>query len=854
MKFPRKTFDRFCSNLIIESKEKGLTRLKYMGTQKYALDEIEKGLADDIHFFVILKGRQQGLCLAPDTNVLTADLNWIKIRDCHLGQELVAVDEYPLRNGNARAKERKMRTAKVSGVRYIYHPAYKITLHDGRVLICTGQHPWLAKTSGANQPQWRSIEKSGTAKNRKLKVGDAIKSVTTPWSGPSLEDAWFGGMLDGEGTRSTRNETGASVSVCQREGEVWERLKQYAAYRNLHPNISWDNQPERRSKFGNKPIPRLEFSRMAELFPLLARCRPTRFSNWRFWEGKSLPGKKCGNDYVEIVQIEKLPAQPMIDLETTTGTYIAEGLVSHNTTLTTALDLFWTMKYPGIQGSMVADDESNRDYFRSLIENYLKYLPNRFKVGQRLHNRNQLVFHNRSRVSYLVAGTRKKSTLGQGKGINFCHATEVASYGDVDGLHSLMASFAELHPNRLFVFESTADGLNHFYDLCQTAKTASTMKFIFIGWWRKEEYQCPRDSKEYRMYWDGRMLPEERDWLHDIKTLYGHDIIPEQLAWWRMQLHEKFQGDITMLMQEHPPTEEHAFQLTGRAFFPIDPLLDILKTGAKDAFTAFRYDLGTRFIDTLLTEDIDGELRIWEEPVEGANYVLAADPAYGSSDWADRFCIQVLRCYGDGVEQVAEYLSERGSMTGFAWIMAHLAGAYKNTTVILEVNGPGRGVLDELQKMPLTFSTDRNILPDAKSKLLDLVGSVRHYLYAKPDVLAQSRTLHWVTNQNTKPIMMNGLRDALLMGRLVVKSDRFVEEARTTIQDGSYIGGEGRAKDDSVITMAMAVQCWKQQVQPELLDTGISRDRKEADAPSAGEALVGNYLRRIMDGTLHLDN
>ena len=43
-----------------------------LGTQTYVMDEIAKGLENDIHFFVILKGRQLGIT----TISLALDLYW----------------------------------------------------------------------------------------------------------------------------------------------------------------------------------------------------------------------------------------------------------------------------------------------------------------------------------------------------------------------------------------------------------------------------------------------------------------------------------------------------------------------------------------------------------------------------------------------------------------------------------------------------------------------------------------------------------------------------------------------------------------------------------------------------------
>ena len=73
MNFNKELFYKFCSELKIETKEHGLKRMDtLLGTQTYVMDEIAKGLEEDVHFFVILKGRQQGIT----TISLALDLYW----------------------------------------------------------------------------------------------------------------------------------------------------------------------------------------------------------------------------------------------------------------------------------------------------------------------------------------------------------------------------------------------------------------------------------------------------------------------------------------------------------------------------------------------------------------------------------------------------------------------------------------------------------------------------------------------------------------------------------------------------------------------------------------------------------
>jgi hypothetical protein len=66
-------FYQFCSQLQIETKEQGLKKMgNLLGSQTYVMNEIKKGLDEDVHFFVILKGRQLGIT----TISLALDLYW----------------------------------------------------------------------------------------------------------------------------------------------------------------------------------------------------------------------------------------------------------------------------------------------------------------------------------------------------------------------------------------------------------------------------------------------------------------------------------------------------------------------------------------------------------------------------------------------------------------------------------------------------------------------------------------------------------------------------------------------------------------------------------------------------------
>jgi len=522
------------------------------------------------------------------------------------------------------------------------------------------------------------------------------------------------------------------------------------------------------------------------------------------------------------------------------------------TTVSLALDLYWQFTHPGWQGTLVADTEENRDMFRSTLAMYMEGLPKEYKIPLVAHNRNQMVLKNRSRIFYQIAGN--KSRLGQGKAITYLHGTETASWGNEEGLASLIASLAEKNPERLYMFESTAQGFNMFHDMYKTAKKAKTQRAIFCGWWRNEFYSVPGDSNIYKVYWDGKLSAEEKEWVKDIKKLYGFEVNSRQMAWWRWKMHEGIK-DESLMYQEFPPTEDYAFVMTGTSFFSTTRCTEAAKEAKKLVPDHYRYAFGQLFQDTEVIKSTErlGTLTVWEEPVDTAYYVIGADPAYGSSDWADRFCIQVYRCYADGLDQVAEFATSEMNTYQFAWVIAHLAGAYKNSTLNLEVNGPGQAVINEIRNLKRMAVSLGGAMGHG---LMDVLGSMTNYIWRRNDTLGGlSNSIGYLTTTNSKERMLQYMKDYFERQMIKIRSMETLEEMKGIVREGSFLGAPGRGKDDRVIATALACVAFAEQIQPRLIAQKITRQISHAQENFTPEQIsvgrnVSDYLKRIgMYGT-----
>jgi hypothetical protein len=214
----------------------------------------------------------------------------------------------------------------------------------------------------------------------------------------------------------------------------------------------------------------------------------------------------------------------------------------------------------------------------------------------------------------------------------------------------------------------------------------------------------------------------------------------------------------------------------------------------------------------------NAEVTIWETPHLGGQspgrYILGADPAYGSSEWADEFVGCMLRGYADKVVQVAELATPDWTEQQYAWAIAHLCGWYGDTMLNLEMQGPGGAVFNEL----LNLKRQAGMFPpgDPRAGAFDVVGRIRDYLWKKQDSIHGNFAYQWQTNPKEKIRMMSTLRSYFERDIVVINSPQCVQQFRNIRRSGDQIGGEGRAKDDRVIALAIGTVAWNDWIMLEM--------------------------------------
>jgi hypothetical protein len=502
-------------------------------------------------------------------------------------------------------------------------------------------------------------------------------------------------------------------------------------------------------------------------------------------------------------------------------------------TVLLALDIFWLYMNPGLQGAFVCDTEPNRENFRQQITMMMGSLPKGFRIPITKHDRNMLVLKNGSVLQYLSAGKSKNTGLGRSRALNFVHASELSQWGDPKGYETLMDTLALENENRLYLWESTALGFNLFHDCWMDAvNDPLTMNGFFIGWWAKDIYRFPDTTPEYEQWWTANPLYNdyEQRITQEVYKEFGWEINPEQWAWYRWKSSSRSDQN---MMEEFPSTADEAFQETGSPYFNGRRLtadIKFIKEADVAPIASYTYVFGDVFLKTRLRRSEHEDeiyLRVWENPIQDARYVIGVDPAYGSSEEADRTVISVWRCFADKLVQVAEYVSPLTTTQNCAWALAHLAGEYRDSIINLEIQGGGGEVMKELDylKKSMNFGGLQNMARDMRVD--GMLDSARWFLYSRIDnVNPRPAAYNTKMTVDFKPIVLNRLNDAYSSDQLIVRSLGLLDEMVTLKRDGDKIRAGGRNKDDRVIAAALANYAWKEWVQSGMMSENRTWERE----------------------------
>jgi hypothetical protein len=264
------------------------------------------------------------VCVAPETKILTRDLRYISAGSVVEGDELLGFDE------NRVGHRRRFRSSSVVRSRIVKRPCYRLVFDDGTEVICSSDHQWV--TAWSKTKRWLSTGRLRPTRGRK--PGSRVVRLLDVWdTGVHRSDGYLAGAFDSDGwllQRETTNPIGGvanRVGFSQNEGLVLDHVGGLLAVRGFKFQTRRLEPSEGGARNRTAPHTQLFLSDRQEILRFLGQIRPHRLLD-QFNPDLlgSLPTQRC----VRLVEKEFSGRREVVSIETTTHTYIAEGLASHN--------------------------------------------------------------------------------------------------------------------------------------------------------------------------------------------------------------------------------------------------------------------------------------------------------------------------------------------------------------------------------------------------------------------------------------------------------------------------------------------------------------------------------------------
>ena len=538
------------------------------------------------------------------------------------------------------------------------------------------------------------------------------------------------------------------------------------------------------------------------------------------WDGLHVPPESPYAEWVKVLDCQPIGEHFMIDIQTTSKTFIAEGIVTHNcSTLIEALIAWRTMFFPNTEALVVSVDRNHAAYLFGIMQHILDRMPwwlkpmeaaRKYEEGIWFQNRDEHLRGDypglNSRIT--VQAANQISGIGQGRRINACHISEGADWdqnthrmtmeGDLQ--YALVDS-----PDTFAVWESTAKGAGTYTEQLWLTNVRLGEKAewypVFLPWFMEKTRFIPHEQGWRPEPTELRMRERiKEDWVrcnnpdcgvfrenHPIRgmelagskcdacgngTLVNYELSDGQLCWiWRQRINKQAKGEEALkeLKAELCSTSQEAFQLSGYLVFPEDCQEWVISTirspiivGDFDSNGNFHgHDPKTgRCYQSWCEMDHrydSNPLEIWELPNPRAHYVIGVDVAEGLGGKSDYSVAFVNKVTsGDGDYQVAMYRTNTMDPISFAYCVNWLGRWYNEAMLSIEYNGIGASCADTVRYTLQYPNLYRWLRPDSD----------------RPE----SSKWHWYTQYDTRPKLWQNGRKWLKSKLWVIRSEIFYEE------------------------------------------------------------------------------
>lgn len=449
-----------------------------------------------------------------------------------------------------------------------------------------------------------------------------------------------------------------------------------------------------------------------------------------------------------------------------------------------------TINTPNTNTVVIGYNSRNARALFSMVQTMYRYLPEHKKPVTKYANRTE--FYWPELESRYYVGSAETMTFGRGDTIHNLHASEVSFWPDAE---TLMGGLMESVPaDGNAYIETTANGVGDWYhgeySLAEAGQSVFTARFF--PWFRHPEYR--------------RLVSPDFTRTKAEATLaatFGLD--DEQLEWarWKRKARKK------LFPQEYPSTSAEAFLTSGNPYFDRDFLMELARQLADPAFDPLpsvdipsaQYPKLAAARTHVFQHDVKGQaavgemqaLSVWETPVPGRQYVIAADTAEGINDRGDHDFDSADVFDAETWTQVA-HLHGRWDTHEYGLILAQLGFWYNTALLGVERNNHGHAVINAI-----LYTAN---YPEARSGHAS--GLYFHQEYDEKKNPTAMRP-GWPVSAQSKFFALDGLATSLTDRDIHLRSRLTVSQLMNYVKKpGGKAGGEGRSHDDCVSSVSIA--------------------------------------------------
>ena len=428
--------------------------------------------------------------------------------------------------------------------------------------------------------------------------------------------------------------------------------------------------------------------------------------------------------------------------------------------VTTAIYMVWLFNFDHDKNmGICANNGGLAREFLNNVRNMFYGLPMWMRVGVSVWNKGSIESENKMRI--LTDSPSENSFRGYT--LNFLVVDETAFIRPsvfsafMDSVMPAQSALA--WKKNLFI--STANGMNHFYDLVQGAKRRKTFKGLSKE--EKEEIIKKNPVLETKENEDGSFdvvvdKPSNGMLYYDVswRDVPRFNSKGEQIT------HEEFKEQVVDKYGLVYFNQNYGNEFIGSSYTLIDA--DVLKNMVPE--------------EPILKWD--NRLDVFVEPIENHKYIMAVDPAKGG---LDAFAVQIIDVNSFPFEQVADAQIFKCNYQIMPEFLNEWGNRYNNAYMIIE-NNEGAG----------TFIAN----------MMHLDFEYENLFFTKKDNGKFSKEPGFRTTTKTRTQILETFKHFVDNKRLIIRDKKTINELYAfIIKDNKYQADDG-SHDDLVMSMALA--------------------------------------------------